>query len=67
MDRKSGNELRAYLTNIAEQCGAGEQAALPAVVLLDNLQHASALGDAFAPLLPPGNRSMPVIIGQYTL
>ncbi|CAG9110551.1 unnamed protein product [Plutella xylostella] len=66
VDRKSGNELRAYLTNIAEQCGAGEQAALPAVVLLDNLQHASALGDAFAPLLPPGNRSMPVIIGTMS-
>lgn len=64
VDRKSGNELRAYLSNIAEQCGAGEEAVLPSVVVLDNLQHASALGDAFAPLLPPDNRNMPVIIGK---
>lgn len=67
MDRKSCNELRAYLANIAEQCGAaaaGEEAALPSVVVLDNLQHASALGDAFAGLLPPDNRNMPVIIGK---
>lgn len=68
MDRKTCNELRAYLANIAEQCSAaaaGEEAALPSVVVLDNLQHASALGDAFAGLLPPDNRNMPVIIGKY--
>ncbi|XP_026725906.1 protein sickie isoform X5 [Trichoplusia ni] len=69
VDRKSCNELRAYLANIAEQCGAaaaGEEAALPSVVILDNLQHASALGDAFAGLLPPDNRNMPVIIGTMS-
>ncbi|KOB64451.1 Protein sickie, partial [Operophtera brumata] len=69
VDRKSCNELRAYLCNIAEQCGgaaAGEEAALPSVVVLDNLQHASALGDAFAGLLPPDNRNMPVIIGTMS-
>lgn len=74
VDRKSCNELRAYLANIAEQCSAAgaagaagaEEAALPSVVLLDNLQHASALGDAFAGLLPPDNRNMPVIIGTHT-
>ncbi|XP_068629056.1 protein sickie isoform X2 [Battus philenor] len=68
VDRKSCNELRAYLANIAEQCGAAgaEEAALPSVVLLDNLQHASALGDAFAGLLPPDNRNMPVIIGTMS-
>ncbi|XP_041974392.1 protein sickie isoform X3 [Aricia agestis] len=69
VDRKSCNELRAYLANIAEQCGAaaaGEEAVLPSVVLLDNLQHASALGDAFAGLLPPDNRNMPVIIGTMS-
>ncbi|XP_050665285.1 protein sickie-like isoform X2 [Leptidea sinapis] len=67
VDRKSCNELRAYLANIAEQCGAaGEDAALPSVVVLDNLQHASALGDAFAGLLPPDNRNMPVIIGTMS-
>ncbi|KAJ0181099.1 hypothetical protein K1T71_003184 [Dendrolimus kikuchii] len=67
VDRKSCNELRAYLANIAEQCGAaGEEAALPSVVVLDNLQHASALGDAFAGLLPPDNRNMPVIIGTMS-
>ncbi|XP_061382858.1 protein sickie isoform X4 [Danaus plexippus] len=68
VDRKSCNELRAYLGNIAEQCSgaaAGEEA-LPAVVVLDNLQHASALGDAFAGLLPPDNRNMPVIIGTMS-
>nr|XP_026484377.1 protein sickie isoform X2 [Vanessa tameamea] len=67
VDRKSCNELRAYLANIAEQCGgaAGEEL-LPAVVVLDNLQHASALGDAFAGLLPPDNRNMPVIIGTMS-
>lgn len=69
VDRKSCNELRAYLANIAEQCSAaasGEEAALPSVVVLDNLQHASGLGDAFAGLLPPDNRNMPVIIGTLT-
>ncbi|XP_013166740.1 PREDICTED: protein sickie isoform X4 [Papilio xuthus] len=68
VDRKSCNELRAYLGNIAEQCSAAgaEEAALPSVVLLDNLQHASALGDAFAGLLPPDNRNMPVIIGTMS-
>ncbi|KPJ15544.1 Protein sickie [Papilio machaon] len=68
VDRKSCNELRAYLANIAEQCSAAgaEEAALPSVVLLDNLQHASALGDAFAGLLPPDNRNMPVIIGTMS-
>ncbi|CAG5018717.1 unnamed protein product [Parnassius apollo] len=69
VDRKSCNELRAYLANIAEQCSAaaaGEEAALPSVVVLDNLQHASALGDAFAGLLPPDNRNMPVIIGTMS-
>ncbi|XP_069365961.1 protein sickie-like isoform X4 [Maniola hyperantus] len=68
VDRKSCNELRAYLANIAEQCSgaaAGEEA-LPAVVVLDNLQHASALGDAFAGLLPPDTRNMPVIIGTMS-
>lgn len=70
MDRKTCNELRAYLANIAEQCSAaaaGEEAALPSVVVLDNLQHASALGDAFAGLLPPDNRNMPVIIGECSI
>ncbi|XP_026324177.1 protein sickie isoform X8 [Hyposmocoma kahamanoa] len=69
VDRKTCNELRAYLANIAEQCSAaaaGEEAALPSVVVLDNLQHASALGDAFAGLLPPDNRNMPVIIGTMS-
>ncbi|XP_028173965.1 protein sickie isoform X6 [Ostrinia furnacalis] len=69
VDRKSCNELRAYLANIAEQCSAaaaGEEAPLPSVVVLDNLQHASALGDAFAGLLPPDNRNMPVIIGTMS-
>ncbi|XP_073942262.1 sickie isoform X4 [Choristoneura fumiferana] len=69
VDRKSCNELRAYLANIAEQCSAaasGEEAALPSVVVLDNLQHASGLGDAFAGLLPPDNRNMPVIIGTMS-
>nr|XP_037871753.1 protein sickie isoform X4 [Bombyx mori] len=69
VDRKSCNELRAYLANIAEQCTAaatGEEAPLPSVVVLDNLQHASALGDAFAGLLPPDNRNMPVIIGTMS-
>ncbi|XP_072936202.1 protein sickie-like isoform X3 [Epargyreus clarus] len=69
VDRKSCNELRAYLANTAEQCSAaaaGEEAALPSVLVLDNLQHASALGDAFAGLLPPDNRNMPVIIGTMS-
>ncbi|CAH0405880.1 unnamed protein product [Chilo suppressalis] len=69
VDRKSCNELRAYLANIADQCSAaaaGEEAVLPSVVVLDNLQHASALGDAFAGLLPPDNRNMPVIIGTMS-
>lgn len=65
VDRKSCNELRAYLANIAEQCGGAGEELLPAVVVLDNLQHASALGDAFAGLLPPDNRNMPVIIGTF--
>ncbi|GBP57429.1 Protein sickie [Eumeta japonica] len=68
VDRKSCTELRAYLANIAEQCGAaaaGEEAVLPSVVVLDNLQHASALGDAFVGL-PLDDKSMPVIIGTMS-
>lgn len=68
VDHKSSKELRQYLGHIAEQAsmtnGASE---LPSVIILDNLHHASALGDVFQVLLSAGPAAkLPCIIGTMS-
>ncbi|XP_055389463.1 protein sickie-like [Condylostylus longicornis] len=68
VDHKSSKELRQYLSHIAEQAsmpnGASE---LPSVIILDNLHHASALGDVFSSLLSAGPAAkLPCIIGTMS-
>lgn len=60
--------MRQYLGHIAEQAsmtnGASE---LPSVIILDNLHHASALGDVFQVLLSAGPAAkLPCIIGTMS-
>lgn len=41
-------DLRQYLSNLAEQCNSEEtDTELPTVVILDNLHHISSLSDIF--------------------
>lgn len=45
-------ELRQYLSNLAEQSNSGNNALdMPLVIILDNLHHVSSLGDIFNGLL----------------
>lgn len=62
VEHKSSKELRQYLSNMAEQCGG--DAALPSVLILDNLHHASALADVFSGLLGARRTNLPCIIGK---
>lgn len=68
VDHKSNKELQQYLGHVAEQAamtnGVSE---LPAVIILDNLHHASALGDVFSCLLSAGPAAqLPCIIGTMS-
>lgn len=68
VDHKSNKELQQYLGHVAEQAamtnGGSE---LPAVIILDNLHHASALGDVFSCLLSAGPAAqLPCIIGTMS-
>jgi len=55
VDHKSSKDLRQYLGHIAEQAAIANGASeLPSVIILDNLHHASALGDVFSCLLSAG-------------
>lgn len=45
-------ELRQYLSNLADQCASENNAAdMPLVIILDNLHHVSSLGEIFNGLL----------------
>ena len=45
-------ELRQYLSNLADQCTSENNAAdMPLVIILDNLHHVSSLGEVFNGLL----------------
>lgn len=45
-------ELRQYLSNLADQCTSENNAVdLPLVIILDNLHHVSSLGEVFNGLL----------------
>lgn len=45
-------ELRQYLSNLADQCASENNAAdMPLVIVLDNLHHVSSLGEIFNGLL----------------
>lgn len=69
VDHKSNKELQQYLVHVAEQAsmttnGVSE---LPSVIILDNLHHASALGDVFSCLLSAGPAAkLPCIIGTMS-
>ncbi|XP_068151848.1 protein sickie isoform X1 [Drosophila tropicalis] len=65
VDHKSSKDLRQYLGHIAEQAAIANGASeLPSVIILDNLHHASALGDVFSCLLSAGPANkLPCIIG----
>lgn len=68
MDHKSSEELQHYLGHIAAQASmANGVSELPSVIILDNLHHASALGDVFQVLLSAGPASkLPCIIGTMS-
>uniref|UniRef100_A0A0K8VIT1 Protein sickie n=1 Tax=Bactrocera latifrons TaxID=174628 RepID=A0A0K8VIT1_BACLA len=68
VDHKSSKELRQYLGHIAEQAAIANGASeLPSVIILDNLHHASALGDVFSCLLSAGPAGkLPCIIGTMS-
>lgn len=45
-------ELRQYLSNLADQCASENNAMdMPLVIILDNLHHVSSLGEIFNGLL----------------
>lgn len=45
-------ELRQYLSNLADQCTSENNAVdMPLVIILDNLHHVSSLGEIFNGLL----------------
>ncbi|XP_030381113.1 protein sickie-like [Scaptodrosophila lebanonensis] len=68
VDHKSSKDLRQYLGHIAEQAAiANGVSELPSVIILDNLHHASALGDVFSCLLSAGPAAkLPCIIGTMS-
>jgi len=65
VDQQSSRELRQYLTNVVEQCacssddvisGSDSWCSAPRVVVIDNLHHVTALGDAFGRFLADNRR-----------
>ncbi|EDV99414.1 GH13834 [Drosophila grimshawi] len=68
VDHKTSKDLRQYLGHIAEQAAiANGVSELPSVIILDNLHHASALGDVFSCLLSAGPATkLPCIIGTMS-
>jgi neuron navigator 2 len=67
VDHKSSKELQQYLSHIAEQASIHSSIEeLPAVIILDNLHHASELGDVFSCLLSAGPAKLPCIIGTMS-
>lgn len=65
VDHKSSKDLQQYLGHIAEQASIACDD-LPAVIILDNLHHASALGDVFSCLLSAEPSKLPCIIGTMS-
>ncbi len=52
VDHKSAKELRAYLSNIGEQCDSEVSSQhLPTVIILDNLHHVGSISEVFNGLL----------------
>lgn len=50
--RRPPQELRQYLSNLADQCTSENNAVdMPLVIILDNLHHVSSLGEIFNGLL----------------
>uniref|UniRef100_A0AAY4ENI5 Calponin-homology (CH) domain-containing protein n=1 Tax=Denticeps clupeoides TaxID=299321 RepID=A0AAY4ENI5_9TELE len=61
VNQKSSKELHQYLSNLADQCSSSQAMNLPVVLILDNLQHSSSLGEIFSGLL--NCKHHPYIIG----
>ncbi|RXM31738.1 Neuron navigator 2 [Acipenser ruthenus] len=58
------NELRQYLSSLADQCNSESSAVdVPLVIILDNLHHVSCLGEIFNGLLNCKYHRCPYIIG----
>lgn len=75
VDHNTSKELRQYLVHIAERCASNAGDELPRVIILENLQHATSLGELFSGL--PGTSgtgllsssrhlSCPAIIGTMS-
>ncbi|XP_028813279.1 neuron navigator 2-like isoform X2 [Denticeps clupeoides] len=63
VNQKSSKELHQYLSNLADQCSSSQAMNLPVVLILDNLQHSSSLGEIFSGLLNCKHQRCPYIIG----
>uniref|UniRef100_A0A3B4F0X8 Neuron navigator 2 n=1 Tax=Pundamilia nyererei TaxID=303518 RepID=A0A3B4F0X8_9CICH len=63
---KYKNELRQYLSGLAEQCSSVSGAESPLVVILDNLHHVSSLGEIFNGLFNCNYQHSPYIIGTMS-
>ncbi|XP_034945344.1 protein sickie isoform X2 [Chelonus insularis] len=66
VDHKSSKELRQYLVHISERCDSNAADELPRVIILENLQHATSLGELFSGLLGTRHSSCPAIIGTMS-
>ncbi|KAI5726429.1 hypothetical protein M8J76_002487 [Diaphorina citri] len=62
VDNKNSKELRQYLANIADQCENNAND-VPLVLILDNLHHATSLGEVFNGFLNAKFSKCPYIIG----
>ncbi|KAL1454928.1 hypothetical protein WDU94_009057 [Cyamophila willieti] len=62
VDNKNSKELRQYLANIADQCETNAND-VPLVLILDNLHHATSLGEVFNGFLNAKYSRCPYIIG----
>ncbi|XP_048863874.1 neuron navigator 3-like isoform X2 [Brienomyrus brachyistius] len=64
VDHKSCEELRQYLSTLAERCNSEDSdLEIPMVVVLDNLHHISSLGDIFNGFLNCKYHRCPYVIG----
>ncbi|CAF99971.1 unnamed protein product, partial [Tetraodon nigroviridis] len=59
-------ELRQYLSGLAEQCSGVPGAGRPLVVILDNLHHVSSLGEIFNGIFNCSYQHCPYIIGTMS-
>ncbi|XP_013774980.2 neuron navigator 3-like, partial [Limulus polyphemus] len=63
VDHKSAEELRQYLSTVAEQCERSNPCDLPTVIILDNLHYVGSLSEVFNGFLSAKYQKCPYIIG----